>query len=68
MTALVLWIETGIFMVDEDILGTSGKTLTFHLLENSGQICLGVVGTSDCTLLCQIIYLNRSFVTDKCSK
>ena len=55
-------------VVDEDVLGTGGRTLIFHVLDNFGQNCLGVVGTSECAFLCQNIYFDRPFVTEKYSK
>ena len=62
------FVGTGIIVVDADVLGAGGWTLTFQLLDNFGYICLGVVGTSNCALFCQNIYFKRPFVTEKYSK
>lgn len=55
-------------VVDEDVLGTGGWTLIFHLVDNFGQNCLGVLGTSDCSLLCQNINCSMPFVIEKYGK
>ena len=47
------FVGTGIVVVDEDVLDTGGWMLIFHLPNNFGWNCLGVVRTSECALLCQ---------------